>query len=115
MSFLVGPVSGALVAGGVYYGFSNLIQTRTQQHKKDLHTLSKRLTESAALTNAPPPAAARVQHSPFMSMVHSKWNQEIEYLFRGFHSWEQRLQDWSRNLLYGDASSQRQTPPEQAR
>ncbi|KAH9834751.1 uncharacterized protein C8Q71DRAFT_766217 [Rhodofomes roseus] len=36
MSFLVGPISGALAAGGVYYGFSTMIQTRTEQHRTDV-------------------------------------------------------------------------------
>ncbi|KAM6501211.1 hypothetical protein JOM56_004225 [Amanita muscaria] len=101
MSFLVGPASGALVAGGVYYGFSNLIHTTTQQHRKDLHELSARISgASTALLQAPPPAATRIGRRPFISYVESRWNQEIETLFRGFYSWDTRLQEWGRDLLY---------------
>ncbi|RDB17285.1 hypothetical protein Hypma_001724 [Hypsizygus marmoreus] len=101
MSFLISPVSGALVAGGVYYGFSNLITTRTEQHRKDLHTLSVRLTETPTLVQGPPPAAARITHHPFVSILKAKWNQDVEYLFRGFNEWDRRAQDWGKKLLYG--------------
>ncbi|KAJ7748404.1 hypothetical protein B0H16DRAFT_1725595 [Mycena metata] len=50
MSFVLGPVSGALVAGGLYYGYSNMMQIR-------LHKLSVRLVETPALIMAPPSAA----------------------------------------------------------
>ncbi|GLB39736.1 putative component of the MICOS complex, a large protein complex of the mitochondrial inner membrane that plays crucial roles in the maintenance of crista junctions, inner membrane architecture, and formation of contact sites to the outer membrane [Lyophyllum shimeji] len=86
MSFLIGPVSGALVAGGIYYGFSNLIHTRTDQLSKDLQTLSARLIEHPTLVQAPPPAAARITHHPFSSLLKDKWNQEIAKLFLGFGS-----------------------------
>ncbi|KAF8718465.1 hypothetical protein AX14_011817 [Amanita brunnescens Koide BX004] len=101
MSLLIGPVSGALVAGGAYYAFSNLIQTRTQRHQRDLHELNTRITDSVTLVNAPPPAAARIEHRPFASLLESRWNRELETLFRGFHSWDTRLQDWCRDALYG--------------
>jgi altered-inheritance-of-mitochondria protein 5 len=35
MSFLLGTTAGALVAGGVYYGFSNLVHGRTVQHQAE--------------------------------------------------------------------------------
>ncbi|KAF8957528.1 hypothetical protein BDZ97DRAFT_104269 [Flammula alnicola] len=63
MSFLVGPVSGALVAGGVYYGFSNLIQTRTEQHIKDLHALSVRLVETPNWYKHRPPRQHGYAHT----------------------------------------------------
>ncbi|KAF8065047.1 hypothetical protein FPV67DRAFT_167006 [Lyophyllum atratum] len=101
MSFLIGPASGALVAGGVYYGFSNLIHTRTEQHRRDLHTLSARLIEDPTFAQAAPSAATRITHRPFTSLMKAKWNQEIEYLFAGFASWDQRAQEWGRRVLYG--------------
>ncbi|KII92392.1 hypothetical protein PLICRDRAFT_50779 [Plicaturopsis crispa FD-325 SS-3] len=108
MSFLVGPVSGALVAGGVYYGFSNLIATRTAQHQSDLHSLSVRLVDAPTYIPAPLPAAARITHHPFLSVFQDRWNAEIETLFRGFGSWDLRAQEWGKKLLYGSETSQSQ-------
>jgi len=98
MSFFFGPLAGALCAGGVYYGFSNLIQTRTEQHRKDLHHLSVRLLETPSIVIPPPPAAARVEHHPFRSLVHSRWNQEIESLFTWFRESDQVVDDWRKKL-----------------
>ncbi|KAF9467234.1 hypothetical protein BDZ94DRAFT_1249911 [Collybia nuda] len=105
MSFLLGPVSGALVAGGVYYGFSNMMHTRTEHIRRDLKALSIRLEETPTLIQAPPSAASRIKHHPFTSQLHARWNQEIEYLFTGFQEWDKRAQEWGRKLLYGSGSS----------
>ncbi|KAJ6545447.1 hypothetical protein B0H19DRAFT_1033892 [Mycena capillaripes] len=101
MSFLLGPVSGALVASGLYYGYSNMIQTRTETHKRDLHTLSVRLVETPALIMAPPSAATRVTPRPFISLLQSRWNQEVSSLFAGLGNLETRAQEWGKRLLYG--------------
>ncbi|KAJ7911839.1 hypothetical protein B0H13DRAFT_564034 [Mycena leptocephala] len=101
MSFLLGPVSGALVATGLYYGYSNMIQTRTQTHIRDLHTLSVRLVETPALIMAPPSAATRVTPRPFSTLVQSRWNQEVASLFAGLRDWDIRAQEWGKRLLYG--------------
>ncbi|KDR77017.1 hypothetical protein GALMADRAFT_425347 [Galerina marginata CBS 339.88] len=101
MSFLVGPLSGALVAGGVYYGFSNLIQTRTEQHIRDLHALSLRMIETPRLVQAPISAATRIKPHPFSSELKSLWNHEIASLFRGFHSMDKAAVEWGKSLLYG--------------
>ncbi|KAF9531067.1 hypothetical protein CPB83DRAFT_761943 [Crepidotus variabilis] len=111
MSF-VGPLSGALVAGGVYYGFSNLIHTRTEQHRKDLHLLSVRLVETPNLVQAPPSAATRVQPHPLSTEVKAQWNREVENLFRGFQNLDKSVVDWGRSLLYG-TSSQEMVEPKQ--
>ncbi|KAG5720879.1 hypothetical protein E4T56_gene15244 [Termitomyces sp. T112] len=109
MSILIGPISGALVAGGVYYGFSNLISTRTEQHRRDLHALSIRLVETPSLVQAPPPAAARITHHPFASLLKAKWNQEVQSLFTGVANWDRRVQEWGKKLLYGQDGSQTPT------
>ncbi|KAJ3879003.1 hypothetical protein F5051DRAFT_404136 [Lentinula edodes] len=86
MSFLLGPVSGALVAGGIYYGFSNLIQARTMQLSTDLHIQSTLLLHSptpAWISTYPSPAASRVEHSPFISLIQAGWNEQIEKAFVG--------------------------------
>lgn len=107
MSALVGPVAGALVAGGVYYGFSNLIQTRTEQHRRDLRVLSLRLSDAPAIPpNAPTSAAARIQEKPFTSLLQSRWNTQMESVFKSLGQWDERVADWGRESLYGgDASS----------
>ncbi|KAG7445027.1 uncharacterized protein BT62DRAFT_933442 [Guyanagaster necrorhizus] len=102
MSFLVGPVSGALVAGGVYYGFSNLIQSRTEQHRKDLHQLCVRLVETPSIVIAPPSAASRIAARPFSSFVHEKWNGEVDAAYHWVRTADKRVQEWGRKLLYGE-------------
>ncbi|KAJ6603233.1 hypothetical protein DFH09DRAFT_1124026 [Mycena vulgaris] len=101
MSFLLGPVSGVLVAGGFYYGYSNMIHMRTEQHRRDLHTLSVRLVETPALIMAPPSAATRITPRPFSAMVQSRWNQEMASLFAGLGALDTRALEWGKRLLYG--------------
>ncbi|KAJ7895152.1 hypothetical protein B0H14DRAFT_2334021, partial [Mycena olivaceomarginata] len=98
---LLGPVSGALVAGGLYYGYSNLMQARTQKHIQDLHTLSVRLVETPALIMAPPSAATRVTPRPFSTLVQSRWNQDVASLYAGLRDWDTRAQEWGKRLFYG--------------
>ncbi|KAF6751187.1 hypothetical protein DFP72DRAFT_1071734 [Ephemerocybe angulata] len=104
MSILVGPISGALVAGGVYYGFSNLISSRTDQHQRDLAYLTQRLSETPTLVQGPPRAASLIKHNDLASYAKAKWNQEIETLATGFRNWDRRAVDWARNALYGPAT-----------
>ncbi|PCH36757.1 hypothetical protein WOLCODRAFT_140569 [Wolfiporia cocos MD-104 SS10] len=101
MSFLIGPVSGAVAAGGVYYGFSTLIQTRTQQHCTDLLKLSQKLCDTHSDMDAPPPASQRIVQHPFSSMLKSQWNAQIEALFQSSGDWSRRTADWSQQVLYG--------------
>ncbi|RPD61834.1 hypothetical protein L226DRAFT_612189 [Lentinus tigrinus ALCF2SS1-7] len=105
MSFLVGTVSGALVAGGVYYGFSAMMSTRTQQHRADMHHLSERLVNAAADIPAPIPASKRIPKRPFMSVVQSSWNTQIEALFHRTRELDQQVVDWGRKILYGGDAS----------
>ncbi|KDQ56683.1 hypothetical protein JAAARDRAFT_131933 [Jaapia argillacea MUCL 33604] len=101
MSFLTGTLSGALIAGGIYYGFSNLIQTRTKAHQADLHTLSQRLLDPPSSLPAPTPAVQRISHDNFGSYVKDRWNQEIEGMVRTSGGWISRAQEWSKKGLYG--------------
>ncbi|KAF8646645.1 hypothetical protein AX16_007144 [Volvariella volvacea WC 439] len=105
MSFLVGPISGALAAGGVYYGFSALIQTKIEQHQRDLHNLSLQLIKSPNFLHAPPPAATRIPEHTFTSVIQARWNTQVANLFAGFREWDQRVEDWGKKLLYGDPRS----------
>ncbi|CAA7266282.1 unnamed protein product [Cyclocybe aegerita] len=110
MSFLLGPISGALVAGGVYYGFSNLMQTRTEQHKKDLHALSVRLVETPTLVQAPPSAASRIKPHPLSTEIKSRWNHEVAVLFAGFQNLDESAVAWGKSLLYGPSEEGRSRP-----
>jgi len=105
MSFLVGTISGALVAGGVYYGFSNTIDTRTKKLNTDLHALSHRFrVDSAQLTT--PTASDRITQRPFSTLMQSLWNQQVDALFNGVAEWDRRAVTWVRQVLYGgDAAS----------
>ncbi|KAH8997953.1 hypothetical protein EDB92DRAFT_1837107 [Lactarius akahatsu] len=85
MSFLIGPVSGALVAGGIYYGFSNLIES-------NLHALSQKLVTPPSEHDAPPTAAARIVKKPLTALVKQGWNEKV----RG-----DRASSWGREVLYG--------------
>ncbi|KAF8911321.1 hypothetical protein CPB85DRAFT_1303541 [Mucidula mucida] len=121
MSVLVGPIAGGLVAGGVrpyckaaslllimhqvYYGFSNLIQSRTEQHRKDLHLLSVRLVDAPTVVPAPPSAASRIAHKPFASLMHEKWNEQVDSAYNWVRTSDRRLEDWGHRLLYGDERS----------
>ncbi|KAI0058482.1 hypothetical protein BV25DRAFT_1830147 [Artomyces pyxidatus] len=107
MSFLLGPLSGALVAGGVYYGFSNLIQTRTEQHREDLHTLSQRLITPPSTHPAPPPASARIVRAPFSTFVKQSWNEKISGLYEGVRREGSRASSWGRRVLYGGEATER--------
>ncbi|EKM57298.1 uncharacterized protein PHACADRAFT_92257 [Phanerochaete carnosa HHB-10118-sp] len=109
MSFLLGPISGAVIAGGVYYGFSTMIQTRTEAHIHDLHVLSTRLAEPAAPTNAPPSAFDRIQHRPFRLLLQNGWNNQVESLFRDAQGFSTRTIEWSRRKLYGEENTPRKS------
>lgn len=66
-----------------------------------LHALSVRLVETPTLVQAPTSAAARIKPHPLVSEMKSKWNDEIEGLFRGVHNLDKRAVEWGKSLLYG--------------
>ncbi|KAF8558685.1 hypothetical protein OG21DRAFT_1404774 [Imleria badia] len=102
MSFLVGSLAGAVATGGVYYGFSNLIQTRTTQHRTDLHALSGRLVDAPSTTlPGPPPASARIVARPFTTMVQAQWNAHVASVYATVGGWERRASAWAHKVLYG--------------
>ncbi|KAI6165307.1 hypothetical protein EDD17DRAFT_1472982 [Pisolithus thermaeus] len=101
MSFLAGSIAGAVVSGGVYYGFSSLMQSRCVV--VILHLLSERLV-TASTVLSPPPASTRVVHRPFLTLVQSRWNQEVASVFATVAKWEQHASEWGRKLLYGERS-----------
>ncbi|KAI9428533.1 hypothetical protein H4582DRAFT_1990737 [Lactarius indigo] len=118
MSFLIGPVSGALVAGGVspllilyavilkvlvkiYYGFSNLIESRTIQHRDNLHMLSQKLVTPPSEHDVPPTAAARVVTKPLTALVKQRWNEKVSELYTLTGRGGDRASSWGREVLYG--------------
>ncbi|TDL18116.1 hypothetical protein BD410DRAFT_775330 [Rickenella mellea] len=106
MSFALGTLSGALVAGGVYYAFSSMMETSTQGHKTELHSLAQRMIAPPASTiQAPLPAVARIPDHSFRSLMKSRWNGEIEGLVNRVRHWEGRVGDWGKDVLYGGPRS----------
>ncbi|KIM60505.1 hypothetical protein SCLCIDRAFT_1216785 [Scleroderma citrinum Foug A] len=102
MSFVAGSVAGALISGGVYYGFSNLIQTRTTEHRSDLHNLSERLVTASSVVPSPSPASTRIAHRPFLALIQSRWNEELASAFSAVTRWERHASEWGRKMLYGE-------------
>ncbi|KAJ8597693.1 hypothetical protein M405DRAFT_803455 [Rhizopogon salebrosus TDB-379] len=102
MSFAAGSLAGALAMGGIYYGFSNMIQTRTAQHRADIHLLSERIASTPTMVPSPPPASERITHRPLTSLIQSKWNEEVAGLFGTVWRWEQRATELGKKVLYGD-------------
>ncbi|KAJ7048287.1 hypothetical protein C8F01DRAFT_1192566 [Mycena amicta] len=109
MSFLLGPVSGALVAGGLYYGYSTVMQARTEQHRRDLHAISVRLVTTPALIAAPPPAASRIAPDTFSAVLKERWNAEIGGLVSGMRGLEERAVRRASSMLDGPTKSQQET------
>ncbi|KAH9993303.1 hypothetical protein BJV74DRAFT_770993 [Russula compacta] len=105
MSFIIGPLSGALVAGGIYYGFSNLIDSRTDRHRQDLHALSRRLITPPAEYDPPTPAAARIVMKPFTELIKQSWNDKIGGFYALTRKEGERASSWGRRVLYGGDSS----------
>ncbi|OCH91192.1 hypothetical protein OBBRIDRAFT_792595 [Obba rivulosa] len=99
MSFVLGTISGTLAAGGVYYGFSNLISRRTEMHRADLHHISRRLLEVPVDIGAPPAASDRIVHHPFTSLMKEQWNAAIGSAFSGARELEQELSRWGNALI----------------
>jgi len=111
MSFIISSLSGALVAGGIYYGFSNLIELRTNRHREDLHALSRRLITPPAEHNPPPAAAARIVMKPFTELVKQSWNDKVGRLYALTRKEGERASSLERRVLYGgDASAGKPTP-----
>ncbi|KAF9781248.1 hypothetical protein BJ322DRAFT_1079981 [Thelephora terrestris] len=109
MSFLVGTISGALVAGGVYYGFSNTIETRTKQLRRGIHAVSHRFELDSAQAMVPT-ASDRITHRPFSTLLQGRWNQQVDSLFKTVAGWDRHAAAWVRRALYGgDAASKENT------
>ncbi|KAF5325071.1 hypothetical protein D9619_009899 [Psilocybe cf. subviscida] len=97
----------------VYYGFSNLMQTRTEQHIRDLRALSVRLVDTPTLVLAPTSAAARIKPHPLASEVKAQWNDHVSALFTGVANLDKTAVRWGQSLLYGPpgASIEQQKAP----
>jgi len=101
MSFLAGSLSGALVAGGIYYAiFSRDLQSRTMRHQRDIHCLVNNLQEPQV--PAPSPAVARINYDPRKALLKQRWNEEIEGLFNTVRGWDNRIIEWGRRLVGDD-------------
>ncbi|KAJ7227585.1 hypothetical protein B0H12DRAFT_1148815 [Mycena haematopus] len=77
-----------------------MMQTRTEAHIRDLHTLSVRLVETPALITAPPSAPTRITPRPFSTLLQSRWNQEVASMYAGLRRWDIHATEWGKRLLY---------------
>lgn len=66
-----------------------------------LHTLSTRLIDASSSIPAPLSAAQRIEHRPFMQMMKSQWNSQVEALFQSVGGFNSKAVDWSKRTLYG--------------
>ncbi|KAG8923795.1 hypothetical protein FRC02_010913 [Tulasnella sp. 418] len=93
MSFFIGPITGGLVAGAVYYSFSYSIETRTKDLQARFQNLNHQLNQPAV--HGDPPAVNRVVYSPFREMLKRRWNEEVAAGFSAVQNFEvpwQRIQ-----------------------
>ncbi|KIP04834.1 hypothetical protein PHLGIDRAFT_92995 [Phlebiopsis gigantea 11061_1 CR5-6] len=105
MSFLLGPISGAVIAGGVYYGFSAMIRTSAEQHIHDLHALSVRLEQPSVDSRAAPSAFDRIRHRPFSRTLKQQWNIQLESLFRTVGDIGGQTVEWGRRKIHGETNT----------
>ncbi|KAI0074270.1 hypothetical protein K474DRAFT_78892 [Panus rudis PR-1116 ss-1] len=116
MSFLIGPISGALAAGGVYYGLSSMMSNSIQIHRNDMQSLSNRLQspESQVSTSAPPRAADRIQQTHYPDYLKYRWNNQLEIMLERVREVDDKISAWGRRVLYGgDANGSQQQQQKQ--
>ncbi|KAG8992946.1 hypothetical protein FRB94_011167 [Tulasnella sp. JGI-2019a] len=75
MSFLLGSVTGGVVAGAVYYSFSQSFESKTRRLQNELRDLTVEL--AAPTIPTPVPAARKIAYSPFRETLKEQWNQEL--------------------------------------
>lgn len=73
--------------------------------RRSLHLLSVRLVDAPTVVPAPPSAASRIAHKPFASLMHEKWNEQVDSAYNWVRTSDRRLEDWGHRLLYGDERS----------
>ncbi|EJD51864.1 hypothetical protein AURDEDRAFT_158709 [Auricularia subglabra TFB-10046 SS5] len=95
MGFFIGALSGALVAGGIYYAYSSTIQTRTLKHCTQLRALAHELQDPPIVRNAPAPAASRIPSRPFSDQFAQKWNDGL----RGISTIDRKVEDITKRLF----------------
>ncbi|KDQ21680.1 hypothetical protein BOTBODRAFT_26107 [Botryobasidium botryosum FD-172 SS1] len=76
MSFVVGTLTGGLVAGAIYYSFSYTIHTQTYKSRTRLHALAQEL-ESPSIPQ-PLPASERITRPQFEDLLKKGWNDQVE-------------------------------------
>lgn len=70
-------------------------------HVNSLHAISQRLVDASTVVPAPPPASARISHSPFASLLKDQWNQQTAAVYGKLREWDDEAQEWGRKVLYG--------------
>jgi len=94
----VGVVSGAVVAGGLYYAFSNSIQSQTLKSRAQLQSLSQQLQSPLPPT---PQTVSNRQHvnQTFKGLLKQRWNEGLTTMFIRIHEWDRKVEDWGKSLI----------------
>jgi len=85
------------------------VQASDHQFLPSLHALSHRFeVDSAQLTT--PTASDRITQRPFSTLVQSRWNQQVDVLFKSVTEWDRRAAAWVRQVLYGGDVASKEDP-----
>ena len=74
-----------------------------------LHALSRRF-EVDSTQLATPTASDRIAQRPFSTLVQSRWNQQIDVLFKSVAGWDKHAAAWVRQVLYGGDAASKEGP-----
>lgn len=69
-----------------------------------LHNLSERLITASTVVPSPSPASTRIARKPFLTLIQSRWNEELASAFSAVARWERHASEWGRKMLYGEHS-----------
>lgn len=57
-----------------------------------------------------PTASDRITQRPFSTLVQSRWNQQVDTLFKTVAEWDGHAAVWVRRILYGGDAAPKDAP-----
>jgi len=94
------------IAHGVSVRRFQRFQPSDCQLSPSLHALSRRFE----VDSARPTASDRITQRPFSTLVQSRWNQQIDVLFKSVAGWDKHAAAWVRQVLYGGDAASKEGP-----